>query len=194
MMTKVDNLDPLTVRGRLFLQDRNYEEAFTDFQSAASKGSGLAMAFVGWMFETGKGRSRDLKEAESWYRKSVGCNSAVGRYYLAILMLDRNRSVVEALEELQKSANAEFSPALYRLGLVHLMGEGVKVDDELAMQCFRNAAERGHVFSQALIAKRMIKGRFGFINIPNGIIRLVVANYNLIRIAIKDIHDERLFK
>jgi len=150
------------------LDDGKYEEAFERYRKLADAGSITAQLLVGWMYHAGQGVKQNLDEARRWYKKAADSNSAEGQFYLGGLYRSEHQ-YEEAIAWLQKSVAQEYVPALYRLGRMHDIGEGVDLDKDKAYRYLEQAAKMGHLFARREVAVKMIKGRGGLINIFKGL-------------------------
>src|SRR3989442_987701 len=71
--------------------------------------------------------------------------------HLAMARTDQGR-FREAIECLEHAAAGGYLPALYVLGRMHELGKWNAVDRARAMQRYKEAAERGHVWAEKRLA------------------------------------------
>ena len=81
---------------------------------------------------------------------------------------------------------------MFRLGFSYLRGRGVLVDNEKALTLLADAAGKGNIRAKAEYARQLLRGREGFINIFRGVYLFVVNFIEGLKIASKDLNDERL--
>ena len=168
-----------------------YEAAAKIYRSLASAGYPSAQLMLGWMLETGRGVGQDLPGARSWYKMVADTGSPEGLFYLGALEL-RHHRYQQAVESLERAASQHYMPALYLLGLMYDMGDGVSVDHQKAYRFYEQAAAMGHLFAERAIAVGMIKGRQGLLQRPKGIYLLLKAVLTAFHLGLRDPESDRL--
>lgn len=168
-----------------------YQEALGQYRTLADRGSATAQLHLGWMYQEGLGVQRNTDEACQWYKKAAESGSPLGQFYLGTFYA-REKNYQQAVVTLSKAAAQNYMPAIYRLGQMYDVGEGVAPDRKKALEYIEQAAKMGHLFAQRDIAGRMIKGDYGIIKIPQGLYRFVKILWAGVRIAHHDEHDERI--
>jgi TPR repeat protein len=176
--------EELKVAAKLFENER-YDEALAKYHALADRESVTAQLFLGWMYHAGKGVQKNLEQAERWYRRAANSQSAEAQFYLGALYRAKGQ-VKEVFEWLEKSASQGYSPALYLLGQLYFVGEGVEINRDKAFQYFERAAQNGHLFAQRNIAYEMIKGRRGIARIPVGVLLAIRGLLQVIKVTVKD--------
>ncbi len=132
--------------------DADYANAFKQYEKSAAKGYAPALAALGRMYYTGKGVARDYVKSAGYYGKAADQEYPYAEYVLAQFYRDgigvpQNGGLF--VEYLRRSAGHGYASALYYLGTLHLKGyQGIQKSAGKAGECFRQAAERGHVASQ----------------------------------------------
>lgn len=169
-----------------------YQEALQQFRALADHGSATAQLHLGWMYQKGLGVHRNTDEAGQWYKKAAESGSPPGQFYLGTFYFYEEKNYQQAVVMLSKAAAQNYMPAIYRLGQMYDVGEGVAPDQKKALEYIEQAAELGHLFAQRNIAGRMIKGDYGITKIPQGLYRFVKILWAGVRIAHHDEHDERI--
>lgn len=173
--------------------EEDFESAISAFQAEAADGSVIALIWLGYLHEVGKGVAVSFEEAERYYAQSMDAGSEMGAYYLGALRLRQDR-VPEAVSVLEVSASRAFAPAMYRLGRLYETGYGVPEDIAKAENLFRRAAELGNIWARRRIAVRMIKGNCGLGRVLPGLMEFGAVILSAAKSACKDLSDPRLMR
>ena len=152
------------------LMDANRpSEALQIYEALAREGDPNCQVFVGWMFYSGHGTKTDKELGLEWFGKAAVLGSAAGAFYCG-----RHAAKVgkyeEALRYFHQAAAKQYSPALFWLGLCHTRGYGVEKSEEKAVGYYKRAAAGGNLFARRALAVMMIKGKFGPLQIPLGLV------------------------
>ena len=174
---------------RLYAAHR-YKEALAKYKTLIDEGHLECALRVGWMFRKGLGTSANNDEAMKWYRMAAEAGDPVGKFDLANLYGVRGENI-QAIEWYQQAADQGYSPAFYRLGLHYKLAKGLPRDDEKALQMFREAAARGHVFAQRELNKSLLRGSEGVWGRLKGVWRYLVLPMTAAMMGLKDEFDER---
>jgi TPR repeat protein len=86
---------------------QNYAQASQIFIPLAERGNAAAQAYLGFMFETGRGVPQNYTEAAMWYRRAAEQGDSLAQYSLGLLYDHGQgvpRDVVEANKWLNLSA------------------------------------------------------------------------------------------
>ena len=138
-----------------FQQDR-LDEAARLYRSLADRGSASAQDFLGWMYLEGKGVSSDPEMARTLFIRAAESSYPWAKYHLGYLAL-REEDYGTARRWLEAAASGDVLPAIFRLGVLHQLGLGVPVSEELACRYYERAGERGHILARRNIAGIMLK-------------------------------------
>jgi TPR repeat protein len=115
------------------------------FTRGAERGNRIAMANLGWVYDTGRGVPQDYAKAREWYEKA-GDSYAMNS--LGVLY-ENGRGVPQdfgkAREWYEKAVAADNSDAMRNLGLLYKNGWGVPQDYTKARECFEQAAVAGNM-------------------------------------------------
>lgn len=168
-----------------------YREALEKYRTMATAGSIEAQLRVGWMYHTGRGVKVDLHEARRWYLLAAEKDSPEAQFYLGKLYRQEGL-YQEAMNLFQKSAEQNYMPSIYELGVMYELGEGVPKDTNKAYMYYDQSARMGHLKAQRDIAVAMIKAQFGIRLIPKGILMLPRIIYNVLRVGLKDTEWDRI--
>lgn len=173
------------------LGDKRYRDAFERCRTYAQEGSVSCKNLLAWMYQNGIGVSPDLDRARELFVSTANTGSLVGKFYLGKLESVGGR-YEEALRWFEQAAQEDYAPAIYRLGRAHKLGRGVPVDRTKARSLFERASRLGHLFARREVALDMIKGSYGFAQIPKGLIEFASTVWTGARIASHDFRDDRL--
>lgn len=191
-MTESDSLlrEQAEVANMLFQQGK-FGEALEKYRIMADAGSIEAHLRVGWMYQTGRGAKVDLDEARRWYLKAAENNWPEAQFYLGRLFRSE-KGYQHAMNCFQKSAEQNYMPSVYQLGVMYERGEGVGVNKDKAYQYYEQASRMGHLRAQRDLAVMMISGQAGFKRMFQGIFLLARVLYNTIKLGLKDPESDRL--
>lgn len=143
-------------------------------QAMAEQGSRLSMVFLGEMLSTGRHKAIvDINKGEYWLREAAKRGSIEGKYFLA-KHLQRIGSSSEAFDIYMSMAGEKFSPALYNVGYMYYMGDGVERDLLKAISFFRMASRFGHLHAEHWLSHLLIRNDLGLISKFEGVIRRIV--------------------
>ncbi|MGI9463895.1 MAG: caspase family protein [Aestuariivirgaceae bacterium] len=127
-------------------KNKDYRQAMKLAREAAGKGYARAMVSVGFLYEKGRGASRNYAEAIRWYRKAAASGEHkamrnMGVMYSKGLGVDRN--FAEAARWYRKAADRGNADAMFYLGRMYDKGRGVTRDTRKAVQLFARAIKAG---------------------------------------------------
>ena len=174
-----------------FYEHKEYAKAFAIYTQLANKNYIDCQIFMGWMCHMGMGTSKNDDEALRWFEEAATLGSQEGMFYCGRL-LTANGNHLKALPWYEKAAEDGYLPAMYRLGMMHDNGNGVKRNRNIAMEYFERAARGGHIFSKRVIALRYMTGRGGIKMRLKGLLLLMQTIVSAIRIGNKDLYSEKL--
>ena len=83
---------------------QDYVQASRDFIPLAERGNPSAQAYLGLMFETGRGVPQNYTEAAMWYRRAAEQGDSLAQYSLGLLY-DRGQGVPRDIVEASKWLN-----------------------------------------------------------------------------------------
>jgi hypothetical protein len=128
--------------GLRLMGQENYPAAMAIFQLSAAKGDGMAMYYIGWMFQRGMGRPPSLGEAARWYRKSLDYGSPEGVTWRGMVYLHGvgvPADYTRAMKLLRNGVAAGDPLGMNEIGFMYQHGLGVTADPAAAW-CWYNAA------------------------------------------------------
>ena len=128
-------------------------QAFWRTKQAAESGQAKAQYNLGLMFANGVGVAQDFEQALFWYQKSAQQGFSPAQYILAGKYANGQgvaRDLRQALNWYLKASDKGNSRALFKLGQMLSVPQ-----DEFAQNCYRQAAEKGVVEAQILVASNV---------------------------------------
>jgi TPR repeat protein len=137
--------------GEQYHKNRNFAKSFPWFYRAALLGHTDAQAEVGWMYERGKGVSRDNKHAVIWYNKAAPSGNMKAQYSLAYLYFWGHRAredKKQALHWFKKAANNGNIDAMNWVGWMYRWGYGTTKNIPAAIEWYTKATNKGHTEAQ----------------------------------------------
>jgi len=167
------------------------KQALQNLETLARQGSLMSMVYLGWAYGTGDGLGRDPKKAEEWYRKAAGNGSILGRFYLGVHLLNGEK-MGQAVREFEIGSEDGFPPSMDRLGKMHFYGIGMPPDRSRARELWERAARLGHVRAKRRLGFAMAGGKYGFSNIPRGMVMVISVIGDIYRVASRDPQSELL--
>lgn len=145
------------------------EAAFQIFLELAQRGSGRAMVEIAVCHQYGSGVPVDLVEAENWYRQACAAGSQYAMIECARFAASRQDFLTcDAILQAgvnDSSASAAFWQAWYR----HKFHPN-KDSYRTIYPVLKLAAKSGHPGARVLFASLAIRGKFGILRIPFGVL------------------------
>ena len=151
-------------------QAPDFDRAFILLLKEAQTGSALAMHDLGWMFEDGLGREKDMGQAQAWYAKALHCflsmeahkpsryvEYRIGKLYASGRGTEQDH--LSAADWFTKSAERNYKYAQYSLAGLYARGQGVEQDDQKARLLYEKAAEQGFPYAAYELGKLYRDGR-----------------------------------
>jgi len=178
------------IANTLFKKGR-FREALEKYLLVAEAGSIEAQLLVGWIYQVGRGVEKNLNESHYWFLKAIESNAPEAQFYLGRLY-EQERKYQEAINCFRKSAMQNYLPSIYQMGTMYALGKGVVRNKEEAYKHYEQAANLGHLMAQREVGIMMVKGHRGVKKIPQGILTLMRIPYKVVRLALKNIEDDRL--
>jgi len=110
-------------------------------RKAASLGDEEALVIMGLRHESGVGVPLDIDKAKEFYYKAESKGNKIAAYRLGSLALE-GRNTASALTYLKSSANARYTPAMLKLGVLYEEGTGLGHKDiDEALRWYHKAAK-----------------------------------------------------
>jgi TPR repeat protein len=92
----------------------------------------------------------------------------------------------EAIDWYRKAASQRYPPAVFRVGVSHLLGQGTLCDTSKAKDCFRQAAKAGHILAKGQLARLYLTGKSGLLMIPVGAFLMLRLIFETWKVAATD--------
>jgi len=170
------------------------DAAFQECLRLAETGLYEAQTNLAWKYQHGEGTHIDIQAAEEWYTKASDTELLIDKlsaqFYLACLFVKTKRET-EACDLMEIVANQGYLPAAFRLGEMLTNGVGCTRDEELGKYYREYAAKHGNVWAQRYVAVSMIRGDYGWTNIPHGLLRYILALVSFIRAYAADPNSQK---
>ena len=128
-----------------FRQGR-FAEAFYDWQQADEAGDARGALYLGVLYDTGFGVTKDPAQARAWYRRAADAGSAVGAFNLAIMNdagVGGPQDLPEAARWYERAAKSGYGRAEYNLASLYEAGSGVPRSRSRAIELYARAEAHG---------------------------------------------------
>jgi TPR repeat protein len=109
----------------------SYKKALRAFMESAEGGDARAQFYIGSMYDSGQGVSKDSKKAIQWYRRAAKKGNPNAQYNLGVLYYTGEgvkKSHRKAVDWWEKAARQKLDSAQLNLAIAHFKGEGVDQD------------------------------------------------------------------
>jgi len=126
-----------------YYKSKDYSQALTWFQKAATQGDSYAQFRLGGMYHYGEGVEQNLKNCAFWYQKAADHGDSNAQNNLGYMFLNGigvEQSYMKALALYQKSADQGNAYAQNNLGEAYVSGKGIIQDSSKAVEWFSKAA------------------------------------------------------
>lgn len=146
--------------GKLYLEKKDYTNAFNFFSKAAEQGNMESATNLGKLYYTGLGIGKDIQKATYWFNLSKNSDEEA-KFYLASIMLNENEITldsIKAFQYLKDAANANFIPSYNYLGMCYTNGIGTNVDSLESSKWFLKGAKANRADAQYNLAKLLSSG------------------------------------
>lgn len=128
---------------------------FRIFHSLANRGDAKAQAYLGYIYDVGKGVAQNYAEAARWYRKAADQGHAQSQFVLGLMYargLGVAKNDTEAAKWVRKAAVQGDANAQAAIGLIYVNGLGVSQDYSEAARWYRRAADQGNASAKSALA------------------------------------------
>ena len=173
-----------------YCKNQEYDKAFTIYLDLANHGSTSSQRFIGWMYLSGEGVEKDIKQAEFWFKKSSDGGDLEAQFGMGKVYLLKN-DIEKAKYWFKESVENKFIPSYFRLAKIYL-NENSNFDK--GFDLLRTAAKSGHIASGKNYALLLIKGKKGLFNRVIGIFLFVKVVIMILILAAREPDSERLLK
>jgi TPR repeat protein len=127
------------------------KSALTLCRQAAEQGDAGAQFYLGVMFNIGKGKLKDDKQAVYWFTKAAEQGNAVAQTNIGLMIYNGQGTLKDdkqAVYWFTKAAEQGNAVAQTNIGLMIYNGQGTLKDDKQAVYWFTKAAEQGNAVAQ----------------------------------------------
>lgn len=146
--------DDAYAKGVSAYNKEDYSKAFTWFMQSANTGNKDGQAYVGYMYDIGKGVVQNYSKAFEYYTKAANQGDMISQYNLGLLYYNAHgvaRDYKKAFDLFTKAANQGYMNAYEYLGYMYDAGLGVGQDYTKAMQYYMIASDKGSTYAQGNI-------------------------------------------
>lgn len=164
------------VREAARLLEGEPQEAFSTLLDLAEQGSVWAMIHVAWCRHTGCGTPADPLDAERWYKRAYEAGSDRALLDYALMLRGRGASDLEA-EVYSAGVARDWAPALCAYAQLRISQADSRRQRLVQKPLLERAASYGSPRAQLLLARHMLRGKFGLRYVPEGVRRA----YQMIR-------------
>lgn len=152
-------------------KDADPEAAFRMLVEAAEAGSPTAMESVAWHYDTGTGVAADFGRAADYYHRAICAGSWIATIGYAWL-LARHGHFDESESVLRDGIRLDFVPAYFWLAWLRYDRSPTPATCREIRPLLDYAAQQGHPGAKQTLGRLMVKGKFGILAIPGGLILL----------------------
>jgi TPR repeat protein len=134
------------------------------FLEAASKGDGLAACYLGEMYFFGVAVKQDKSEARHWYELGAKEHNPRAAFQLASILYadaDRAHNLSKVLDNLRRSSNAGYVPAMHALGYLLANEPSLHGSRAEMLAVLGKASEGGYWKSSAMLGVLARNGAVG---------------------------------
>ncbi|KAG9402158.1 hypothetical protein AC1031_007861 [Aphanomyces cochlioides] len=148
-------------------KEKNVEQAFRLYLTAAKNKQVDAMVCVGCMYREGLATEKDQETALQWFHQAADSGSIDGTYYLGLLLMEKAALISHAQKQQEAYAQAHvhlvqsacrgFACAQFTLGNIYLNGTmGIPADTAKAQDLFKQASSSKHVPANVALGKMLM--------------------------------------
>lgn len=145
------NLGVMYLNGDNFIQ--SYSKAIYYLEKAASQNHSNAQLILGFMYDHGEGVLVNKNRAIDLYKKSAENHHPYAYYNLALIYHKGEPGIIEkdimkAIKYYSLAAEYGIGWAMFNLGLLYSLGDGVEIDQNKAMYFFEMASNQSYPEAQ----------------------------------------------
>ena len=125
---------------------KTYGEFIGWYERTANGGSLQTQYLLGYMYKTGKGRTKDLKAAKKWFGKAAKSGHALSQLELAKILLKDcaiEGNIRLALKWFRKASNGDIAEATFHLARFYERGLIVEKNKAKSLALYKIAAISG---------------------------------------------------
>lgn len=138
--------------GGMYTQEGDHKKANSWFKKAGSIGFDASWYELGLNYKNGCGVTQDNDKAIKYLEKAYnlhGSSAGVSAFFIGRILFSQKKYIA-ANDWYKKSGEAGFGRGWNRLGISYKQGDGVVIDEDLAIACFKKAYDlNGDVAGEA---------------------------------------------
>lgn len=131
------------------------------FQANSDNSNPIFYYLLGYCYQSGRGRPKNLTTANHWYEKAADLGHVDAQYKLGHSYRTARgvkTDFVQAVKWYKKAAENDDTDAMLNLGLLYAAGMGTKMDNWKAYSWLIKSAERGIPAAQFEVARSYLDG------------------------------------
>ena len=172
-------------------RDRDFKSAFNPFLKAAEEGISEYQRLVGWMYYVPEGVTKNVEQAEYWFRRAASVGDAEAQFGLGLVLQNTDQGQ-EAKKWFELSVQQGFAASQYRLAMMYLHGlNGINVDIEKGQGLLADGAKAGHLNSMKWHARELMQKNNNLFTKIKGALWFVKFTVLTIVVAFKDTNSPR---
>lgn len=176
--------DTMELRNAYALLGSHFDQARQMLEKLAERGSVASMLYLGDAYTSGRFGSKNLLEAKKWYERAdskewIPAPYRLGRIYFSLA------DYASAFRAFSRGADKGYPPAVYRLGMMYIEGLGTSRNLEQGRRFLAVAIADGHLFAKRDLAGLYIRGKFGLLNVPKGVMMILSLMLELVAITVR---------
>jgi len=161
-----EQLNSTLQEARQAFYEGKLDDAFRLYVLCADAEHADAQVFLGWLYESGKGTPTNIGKAIHYYTRAAEAGNAEASLRLGDYC-ERTGKYAEAVQWYRRAAEMNHMAAAYRLACMIRYGTDV-IDINDSLRWLERAANMGHIWARAMVARQMLKRR-----IKGGAIRAI---------------------
>jgi TPR repeat protein len=148
------------------------QTAYETWKCLAEQGSVFAMLRMGHYHEYGLVGPISLQEADSWYKRASVSGSRIAMLYHAKFAA-RHKDFATSERVLKPGVEQGWIPAVFWTAWYRHKRSPVKDTYRAIAPMLREAERAGHPIAGLILANFMVKGKFGILKVPLGMMRVI---------------------
>jgi hypothetical protein len=164
LLAQKGNIGALVTLGDVMLQKGEYETCrkfYTQLTDSNVKSlQGVGYEGLGFLYENGFGVKKNPSKAQRYKAKAFDLGDVLAIYNVAMQRIKEGKKS-EAIPLLEKAASSNLPAAMYTLGCLYMLGDGVPKNAEKAWRMLRAASKDGYRDAMYILALSALKGLAG---------------------------------
>jgi TPR repeat protein len=141
---------------------KDYTRVKQVLKPLVDKNDGYATFAMGLLAARGEGEPRNLKRAESWWRRSADVGNPQAQFNLGYLYFKGAlgaQDLTKARKLWALAAKQKHPDALYGMGVLSANGRGGPKEPKAAIKYFEEAAQMGHPLAEYELGQAYLEGK-----------------------------------